>query len=69
MTFVATALIRAYQKLISPWLPPSCIYSPSCSSFALEAYRRHGFLRGTHMSLRRLFRCGPWCSGGYDPVP
>ena len=69
MTFVAMALIRVYQKLISPWLPPSCIYSPSCSSFALEAYRRHGFLRGTRLSLRRLVRCGPWCSGGYDPVP
>ena len=69
MAQLAIALIRAYQKLLSPFLPPNCIYSPSCSAFALEAYRRHGFWRGTRFSLRRLLRCWPWCAGGYDPVP
>jgi putative membrane protein insertion efficiency factor len=66
---VMILLIRAYQKMVSPWLPASCIYSPSCSSFALEAYHRHGFWRGTQLALVRLFRCWPWSAGGYDPVP
>lgn len=68
MKHIAMALIRAYQHLISPYLPSSCIYSPSCSSFAIEAYGRHGFWRGTWMTAGRLLRCGPWCAGGDDPV-
>lgn len=62
-------LIRAYQLLVSPVLPPSCRYYPSCSHYAAEAIERHGPWRGTLLAARRLLRCHPWGGGGYDPVP
>jgi len=66
---VIVAAIRGYQILISPWLPPCCRYEPSCSQYALEAVRGHGALRGSWFALRRLLRCHPFGSHGYDPVP
>jgi len=69
MTRVAILLLRFYRAWISPALPATCIYSPSCSAYALEAYDRHGFWRGTWMTARRLARCAPWRTGGFDPVP
>ncbi len=64
------ALIRIYQLVISPLLPSgTCRFTPSCSRYAAEAYRRHGFLRGTSLTIKRLARCHPWNSGGNDPVP
>ncbi len=62
-------LIRGYQLVISPALPPSCRFHPSCSQYALEAVSRHGALRGTWLAARRLVRCHPFHPGGYDPVP
>jgi uncharacterized protein len=62
-------LIRLYQYAISPWLGPSCRFSPSCSSYAAEALKRHGLARGGWLAFRRLLRCNPWHAGGYDPVP
>jgi len=62
-------VVRGYQLLISPLLPPSCRYLPSCSDYAIEALARHGALRGGGLALRRLFRCHPWGASGYDPVP
>ena len=64
-----TVPIRLYQLLISPLLPASCIYSPSCSWYAREAIRRHGVVRGGVLALARVFRCSALFSGGYDPVP
>lgn len=64
-----TGLIRLYQVVVSPALPPSCRFYPSCSQYALEAVRRHGAFRGSWLGLRRLLRCHPWHPGGYDPVP
>jgi len=61
--------IRAYQLLVSPLLGPRCRFYPSCSSYALEAIRVHGPLRGTWLAGRRLLRCHPWNPGGLDPVP
>ncbi len=62
-------LIRGYQLLIAPVLPPSCRYEPSCSRYAAEAVARHGPWRGSWLALRRLLRCHPWGGSGYDPVP
>lgn len=62
-------LVRAYQAAISPLLPPSCRFSPSCSNYAIEALKRHGPTRGTWLALKRVARCHPWNPGGYDPVP
>ena len=61
--------IRGYQKFISPALPPSCRFSPSCSQYALEAVSKHGALKGMWLGTRRLVRCHPFNPGGYDPVP
>ncbi len=61
--------IRFYQLCISPMLPSSCRYTPTCSQYAIEALRRHGPLRGLWLALRRIARCHPWGGSGYDPVP
>ena len=62
-------LIRGYQRLLSPLLPPSCRFYPSCSQYALEALNRHGALKGSWLAARRLARCHPFNAGGFDPVP
>ena len=62
-------LVRAYRYFISPLLPPACRFYPSCSAYAEQALREHGALNGGWLAARRLCRCGPWHSGGFDPVP
>jgi uncharacterized protein len=62
-------MIRGYQLLISPLLPPSCRFLPTCSDYAIEALARHGPMRGTGLAIVRLARCHPWGGDGYDPVP
>jgi putative membrane protein insertion efficiency factor len=69
MKQLALALIRFYQRFISPALPPSCRFTPSCSQYSYEAIQRYGLLRGGWLGLRRIVRCHPWNVGGYDPVP
>jgi hypothetical protein len=69
MRWLCLKLIRFYQVAISPWLPPSCIYTPTCSQYALEAIQQHGVLRGGWLAVRRIARCHPFARGGYDPVP
>lgn len=61
--------IRAYQRYVSPGLPPACRFQPTCSQFAYEAVERHGAVRGGWLAARRLLRCHPLSAGGYDPVP
>jgi len=62
-------LILGYRRLVSPWLPSACRFHPSCSRYGAEAYRVHGFWRGTWLTIRRIARCHPWHPGGLDPVP
>ena len=61
--------IYFYKTAISPLTPPSCRFSPSCSTYAIEAIRRHGPLRGLYLAIRLILRCHPWGGSGYDPVP
>ncbi|MBC7221068.1 membrane protein insertion efficiency factor YidD [Candidatus Bipolaricaulota bacterium] len=61
--------LDAYQRFVSPVLPPRCRFHPSCSEYARQAVLRYGLLRGGWLALRRLARCGPWHPGGHDPVP
>ncbi len=62
-------LVRIYRAAISPLLPASCRYTPTCSAYALQALERFGALRGGWLAVRRLLRCHPFGSSGYDPVP
>ncbi|HEY6008616.1 MAG TPA: membrane protein insertion efficiency factor YidD [Geobacteraceae bacterium] len=66
---IAVALIDLYKKWVSPLLPPSCRFHPSCSAYAREAYLVHGALKGTVLTLFRLLKCHPLHPGGFDPVP
>ena len=61
--------IRFYQLSISPMLPKSCRFEPTCSAYAVEAIRRHGPVKGLWLAVRRILRCHPWGGSGYDPVP
>ena len=66
---ILRGMVRGYQYAISPALPPSCRHVPTCSAYAVEAITTHGALRGGVMSLRRLLRCHPFGTSGFDPVP
>lgn len=69
IAWLLTGFVRGYRLVVSPWLGPSCRFEPSCSAYAIDAFRLHGALRGSWLVVRRLARCQPFCSGGYDPVP
>jgi len=62
------ALMRGYQKYISPLIPPSCRFQPTCSQYAIEAVQKYGALKGGAMAIWRILRCNPFGKGGYDPV-
>ncbi|MFU8890615.1 MAG: membrane protein insertion efficiency factor YidD [Anaerosomatales bacterium] len=66
---IVIALVRLYQTVVSPLFPPSCRFTPSCSSYAITSLQRYGVIKGGWLSLRRLSRCHPWHPGGHDPVP
>lgn len=63
------ALIKFYQNCISPLLPPTCRYTPTCSQYAVEAIKKYGPLKGGWLALKRILRCHPFGGSGYDPVP
>ena len=68
MKHLAIAILKLYQFAVSPLLPPACRFSPTCSTYAIEALGKYGFLKGSWLGVRRLARCHPFCAGGYDPV-
>lgn len=69
LAWVLLAPVHVYRRVISPLLPPTCRFYPSCSAYAVEALTVHGAFRGGWLTLRRLLKCGPWHPGGIDPVP
>ena len=69
MRRLAIAAISMYQRVLSPYLPGTCRYTPTCSHYAQEAIERHGLFRGSWLTTKRLLRCHPWGGHGYDPVP
>lgn len=69
MRWLFVLIVRAYQMVLSPLLPPACRYYPSCSNYAIEALEKYGAWRGGGMAVRRILRCHPFRPGGFDPVP
>jgi len=69
MSHVLVYIVRAYQLTIGTILPKVCRFEPSCSTYAIGAFKEHGFFRGLVLSLYRILRCNPFCHGGWDPVP
>lgn len=66
---MAVWTIKGYRRFISPMLPPSCRFTPTCSAYTLTAIERYGVLRGGWLGVKRIARCHPWNPGGQDPVP
>ena len=66
---MAIFFIKLYQYLISPFFPPSCRYTPTCSAYALQSYKTHKFFFATYIVIKRILKCNPWGGSGYDPVP
>ncbi len=69
LIFPLVVLVQLYRHCISPFTPPTCRFTPTCSAYALEALRKYGPLKGSWLTLKRLSRCHPWGGSGYDPVP
>jgi putative membrane protein insertion efficiency factor len=69
LTKLFIAIIRFYQLVISPILPSACRYTPTCSAYGIEALKKHGAIKGSILSIRRIMRCNPWGGHGEDPVP
>jgi len=67
--FILCLPIVFYQRCISPFTPPSCRFTPTCSEYAKQALRRHGPIKGLYLAIWRILRCNPWGGAGYDPVP
>ena len=66
---ILIALIDIYRRHISPLFPPSCRFTPTCSTYAVQAIETHGAFKGSMLAVWRILRCNPFCRGGYDPVP
>ena len=66
---VIILLIKFYQKAVSPWTPASCRYNPTCSSYSIDAFQKHGLWKGFVLTIKRIGSCHPWGGSGYDPVP
>lgn len=69
LIFLPVILVKIYKYVISPVIPNSCRFVPTCSAFAIEALNKHGLFKGTFLSVKRILSCNPWGGHGYDPVP
>lgn len=69
MRYFFIILIKIYKRLISPLLPPSCRFTPTCSTYAIEAFTKYGVFRGGWLAIKRILKCHPLHPGGFDPVP
>lgn len=69
VSFPFIALIKIYQHVISPWMGPSCRYTPTCSQYGIDAIKKYGPIKGGWLTLKRIGRCHPWGGHGHDPVP
>lgn len=69
IAYIPILLIKLYQIFLSPYLPNSCRFTPTCSVYSVDAFKKHGFFKGLWLSVRRISRCHPWGGHGYDPVP
>ncbi|MBL7891630.1 MAG: membrane protein insertion efficiency factor YidD [Bacteroidia bacterium] len=69
LSMVFVGMIRVYQGAISPYLMPSCRYTPTCSQYGVEAIKKYGPFKGGHLTLKRFLSCQPWGGHGHDPVP
>ncbi len=68
MKTILVTIIRAYRYMISPFLPMSCRFTPTCSEYSIEALKKYGALKGSYLTFRRILRCHPFHPGGFDPV-
>ena len=69
ITYPLIWMVRFYQVALSPMKPPTCPFTPTCSSYTLEALRKYGLFKGGRLAIKRIMRCHPWGGSGYDPVP
>ena len=69
VSVILIGAIRVYQKVISPWLPMACRYTPTCSQYAVEALRKYGALKGGWLAVKRIASCNPFGGHGHQPVP
>lgn len=69
LVYILLIPIKLYKYLISPFLPMACRYTPSCSTYAVEALKKHGPIKGLYLAIKRILSCNPWGGSGYDPVP
>ena len=67
--FPFLAIIKFYQNFISPLLPSTCRYTPTCSEYSKQSLVKHGLIKGSFISIKRIIKCNPWGGNGYDPVP
>ena len=69
VTFPLILLIRGYQLIVSPMLGSNCRFMPTCSEYALESLKAYGLIKGIYLTIKRIGKCHPWGSHGYDPIP
>ena len=69
MKYLVLDFLRLYKTFLSPFLPPACRFTPTCSEYAIQAVEKFGAISGTWLAVKRILRCQPFCEGGYDPIP